>query len=166
MPNNFSKMKWRVPPTKNAIDLMLKMLDYDPSNRITASDALEHPYFQEIPKPSMKYEAEPRSTFDVRQLLIVVWVVRIVASATLLCAVRLTSIKQQTRRFHTRSERKLNRNQVLHSIMQLQVLQALLHPCHRLQLEGKEVCDRHTHLHLCCTIAQLTTLSVSLPITL
>lgn len=32
------------------IDLMQKMLDYDPAKRITAKDALDHPYFDDLEK--------------------------------------------------------------------------------------------------------------------
>ncbi|KAF2078300.1 hypothetical protein CYY_000392 [Polysphondylium violaceum] len=34
-----------------AFDLLSKMILYDPSKRITASDALDHPYFKESPPP-------------------------------------------------------------------------------------------------------------------
>ena len=33
---------------KEAIDLLEKMLVYDPSDRITAKEALKHPYFDRI----------------------------------------------------------------------------------------------------------------------
>lgn len=33
----------------NLIDLTLKMLNYDPQKRISAKDALKHPYFDEVP---------------------------------------------------------------------------------------------------------------------
>jgi cyclin-dependent kinase 8/11 len=34
-------------------DLLMKMLDYDPATRITANNALEHPYFKEPPYPNI-----------------------------------------------------------------------------------------------------------------
>ena len=34
-------------------DLIKQMLAYDPSERITAFDALKHPYFSEDPKPEV-----------------------------------------------------------------------------------------------------------------
>jgi len=34
-------------------ELISKMLEYDPSKRITAESALDHPYFQDHPKPSL-----------------------------------------------------------------------------------------------------------------
>ncbi|KAF8942100.1 hypothetical protein BGZ47_006822 [Haplosporangium gracile] len=37
--------------TENGLDLMSKMLTYDPTRRITAEDALKHPYFSEAPPP-------------------------------------------------------------------------------------------------------------------
>lgn len=40
----------------NAIDLLSKMLQYDPNTRITAKQALAHPYFTEAPLPVPKEE--------------------------------------------------------------------------------------------------------------
>jgi serine/threonine protein kinase len=37
------------------LDLLERMLEYDPSKRITAAEALEHPYFKEEPYPVMKF---------------------------------------------------------------------------------------------------------------
>ncbi|GJQ13931.1 hypothetical protein GpartN1_g5722.t1 [Galdieria partita] len=37
--------------TNLGLDLMNKLLTYDPEKRIQAQDALNHPYFEEIPKP-------------------------------------------------------------------------------------------------------------------
>ncbi|GAM28369.1 hypothetical protein SAMD00019534_115450, partial [Acytostelium subglobosum LB1] len=38
-----------------AYDLILKMIQYDPSKRISAQEALDHPYFKEPPIPNAKY---------------------------------------------------------------------------------------------------------------
>ncbi|MCO5565815.1 hypothetical protein L7F22_019490 [Adiantum nelumboides] len=38
--------------TENCIDLLQKMLTYDPERRITAEQALQHPYFFESPPPA------------------------------------------------------------------------------------------------------------------
>ena len=35
--------------------LLSAMLEYNPELRITAADALNHAYFQEEPRPSLKY---------------------------------------------------------------------------------------------------------------
>eukprot|EP01027_Heterolobosea_sp_BB2_P017137 GEZU01024310.1.p1 GENE.GEZU01024310.1~~GEZU01024310.1.p1 ORF type:complete len:133 (+),score=37.37 GEZU01024310.1:220-618(+) len=37
--------------TENGFDLLSRMLTYDPAKRITASEALKHPYFKEAPLP-------------------------------------------------------------------------------------------------------------------
>ncbi|KAF8983349.1 hypothetical protein BGZ46_010471 [Entomortierella lignicola] len=37
--------------TENGLDLMSRMLTYDPIKRITAEEALQHPYFSEAPPP-------------------------------------------------------------------------------------------------------------------
>lgn len=34
------------------VDLMLKLLTYDPAKRITADQALKHAYFKQNPKPT------------------------------------------------------------------------------------------------------------------
>jgi len=40
-------------PDSSAYDLLVRMLCYDPTKRISAEEALEHPYFKEPPLPSM-----------------------------------------------------------------------------------------------------------------
>jgi len=48
------KKEWKdVLPDANplALDLMAKMLVYDPNARITAAEALEHPYLKELHNP-------------------------------------------------------------------------------------------------------------------
>ncbi|RKP39472.1 kinase-like domain-containing protein [Dimargaris cristalligena] len=37
--------------TENGLDLLSRLLTYDPAQRITAEEALEHPYFRESPLP-------------------------------------------------------------------------------------------------------------------
>eukprot|EP01116_Phalansterium_solitarium_P002739 TRINITY_DN1295_c0_g1_i1.p1 TRINITY_DN1295_c0_g1~~TRINITY_DN1295_c0_g1_i1.p1 ORF type:complete len:511 (+),score=123.95 TRINITY_DN1295_c0_g1_i1:109-1533(+) len=48
----YNNLKSRLPPTTTeaAFDLLNKMLTYDPKQRITAAEALEHPYFKEHPR--------------------------------------------------------------------------------------------------------------------
>lgn len=44
-------MKKLVPRLDDAgIDLLLRMLEYEPNNRITADDAMKHPYFDDLKK--------------------------------------------------------------------------------------------------------------------
>ena len=40
--------------TTDALDLLVKMLRYDPLTRISAAEALKHPYFQLDPQPTQK----------------------------------------------------------------------------------------------------------------
>ncbi|KAF9956366.1 hypothetical protein BGZ70_009933 [Mortierella alpina] len=48
----YNLLRTRLPYlTENGLDLMSKMLMYDPAKRITAEDALKHPYFSEAPPP-------------------------------------------------------------------------------------------------------------------
>eukprot|EP01117_Protostelium_nocturnum_P009009 TRINITY_DN3234_c0_g1_i2.p1 TRINITY_DN3234_c0_g1~~TRINITY_DN3234_c0_g1_i2.p1 ORF type:complete len:219 (+),score=74.61 TRINITY_DN3234_c0_g1_i2:658-1314(+) len=51
-PDNLKKIQGIYPDT-NAFDLLIKMLEYDPTKRISAADALDHPYFKEEPLPGM-----------------------------------------------------------------------------------------------------------------
>ncbi|KAJ3137180.1 hypothetical protein HK100_000954 [Physocladia obscura] len=47
-----NNLKLRFPSlTANGIDLMSRLLTYDPKQRITAAEALKHPYFNESPPP-------------------------------------------------------------------------------------------------------------------
>ncbi|KAJ3412658.1 hypothetical protein HDV05_000408 [Chytridiales sp. JEL 0842] len=48
----FQSLRSRFPYlTENGIDLLSRLLTYDPKRRITAAQALRHPYFQESPAP-------------------------------------------------------------------------------------------------------------------
>mmetsp|Transcript_36651 Transcript_36651/g.36263 ORF Transcript_36651/g.36263 Transcript_36651/m.36263 type:complete len:109 (-) Transcript_36651:190-516(-) len=47
--------------SKQCIDLVQKLLIYDPNDRITASQALKHPYFKDL------RENDVRQTFSVTQ---------------------------------------------------------------------------------------------------
>lgn len=38
--------------TESGLDLLSRLLTYDPEQRITAEEALEHPYFTESPAPA------------------------------------------------------------------------------------------------------------------
>jgi mitogen-activated protein kinase 1/3 len=42
-----------------AMDLLRKMLEFYPPNRITAEKALDHPFFQSIRKPQLETRGHP-----------------------------------------------------------------------------------------------------------
>ena len=44
--------KLRVDPNSEVFDLLRKLLIYDPEKRITATEALKHPFFREEPLPT------------------------------------------------------------------------------------------------------------------
>ncbi|KAH0567199.1 hypothetical protein KQX54_007572 [Cotesia glomerata] len=73
-PVNNLHQRFRLKLSDNGMELLCKMLTYDPAQRITAEDALQHPYFTESPlpiDPSMfptwpaKSEAKDRSAMKV-----------------------------------------------------------------------------------------------------
>lgn len=45
----------RLDLSDTGIHLLLQMLEYNPENRISAADALEHPWFTEAPLPTPKH---------------------------------------------------------------------------------------------------------------
>ncbi|MEQ2279301.1 Mitogen-activated protein kinase 14A [Ameca splendens] len=57
-----------------AVDLLEKMLVLDADKRITATEALEHPYFSQYHDPEDEPEAEPYDqSFESRELEIDEW---------------------------------------------------------------------------------------------
>jgi|TARA_B110000305_G_C19372826_1_gene605420 serine/threonine protein kinase len=50
--------------SKEAIDLIKKMLTYDPEERITIAEALKHPYLKALHYPDDEPTTEPVSAFD------------------------------------------------------------------------------------------------------
>ena len=43
--------------SKEAFELLRQLFAYDPDSRLTAKEALQHRWFQEEPKPTLKYVA-------------------------------------------------------------------------------------------------------------
>lgn len=44
--------------SNNGLDLLYQLLEFDPAKRISAEDALKHPYFQELPKMKVVVQRE------------------------------------------------------------------------------------------------------------
>lgn len=64
-PNSFTTFIQQNAPTwksKSGLNLLTSMLEYDPKRRITAEEALDHPYFKEEPLPVM-------NPFEVNQYI-------------------------------------------------------------------------------------------------
>jgi cyclin-dependent kinase 8/11 len=55
-------------PNKSEFDLLKRLLEYDPSKRITAKEALMHPFFQESPAPSMHCFANNKFKYPEHQI--------------------------------------------------------------------------------------------------
>ena len=58
----FNHLRTKFPPSvlsEEGFDLLNKLLTYDPSKRISAQDALNHPWFDEYPPPKDKVKHVP-----------------------------------------------------------------------------------------------------------
>ncbi|KAJ1677474.1 cyclin-dependent protein kinase [Spiromyces aspiralis] len=72
-PNNKGLQKWYQAASGHSksvqgYKLLERMLDYNPETRITAKEALEHPYFSEDPIPVMHPFHEHSVMYPKRQL--------------------------------------------------------------------------------------------------
>uniref|UniRef100_A0A8C5NFQ0 mitogen-activated protein kinase n=1 Tax=Gouania willdenowi TaxID=441366 RepID=A0A8C5NFQ0_GOUWI len=73
-PSNFLPLSFLSPCCATAVDLLEKMLVLDTDKRITASEALAHPYFAQYHDPDDEPEAEPYDqSFESRELEIEEW---------------------------------------------------------------------------------------------
>lgn len=69
-----------------AVDLLEKMLVLDTDKRITATEALAHPYFAQYHDPDDEPEAEPYDqSFESRELEIEEWKSKLANSLCLYC---------------------------------------------------------------------------------
>ena len=48
----------------DALDLIKKLLEYDPEKRLSASQALKHPYFKDLHEESEEPVSKPMNYFD------------------------------------------------------------------------------------------------------
>ena len=59
--NRLGKIDFKLPKLKKnpvALDLLVKMLEIDPLDRISAKEVLQHEYFMEVPESAMDIEGE------------------------------------------------------------------------------------------------------------
>jgi len=47
------------------LDLLEKMLLYEPSARISARQALNHPWFDDVEKPDFNYQQQPQQKAEI-----------------------------------------------------------------------------------------------------
>ncbi|PHZ15406.1 Serine/threonine-protein kinase SSN3 [Rhizopus microsporus ATCC 52813] len=69
-PNNLKQVYQMMvcPKSESAFNLLSALLEYDPAKRITAEKALNHPYFQEDPKPIMNVLAHQNIEYPLRRI--------------------------------------------------------------------------------------------------
>jgi len=62
--NQLKKLLTSLPKSSAAFDLLCMMIEYDPSKRITAAAALDHPYFKEDPLPGPNCLVQPGTKYQ------------------------------------------------------------------------------------------------------
>ncbi|KAL7315834.1 cyclin-dependent protein kinase [Mucor circinelloides] len=69
-PNNLKQVYQMMlsPKSEAGFNLLSALLEYDPAKRITAEKALNHPYFQEDPKPVMNVLAQQGVEYPLRRI--------------------------------------------------------------------------------------------------
>ncbi|GAN08513.1 conserved hypothetical protein [Mucor ambiguus] len=69
-PNNLKQVYQMMlsPKSEAGFNLLSALLEYDPAKRITAEKALNHPYFQEDPKPVMNVLAQHGVEYPLRRI--------------------------------------------------------------------------------------------------
>ncbi|KAG2204024.1 hypothetical protein INT47_007018 [Mucor saturninus] len=69
-PNNLKQayQVMSIPKSETGFNLLSALLEYDPAKRITAEKALNHPYFQEDPKPAMNVLTQQGIEYPLRRI--------------------------------------------------------------------------------------------------
>ncbi|KAI9253840.1 kinase-like domain-containing protein [Phascolomyces articulosus] len=68
MCQNKLKLLSGLPKSESAFNLLASLLDYDPAKRITAEKALNHPYFQEEPRPVVNVLSQQGAEYPRRRI--------------------------------------------------------------------------------------------------